>query len=177
MNLVVRTAQDPAGLTPAMLGVLRRVNPSLTVTEVRLLEDLVNGTIAPRRFYLTLAAWLAGAALVLATVALYGLISFVTGQRTREIGLRMALGGDRSDIWRVVLRTALVPPIAGILVGAVIALAAGQLIRARLFGVQATDAATFAGVAGLILVIALLAAVVPGRRAIRIDPARALREE
>jgi putative ABC transport system permease protein len=176
MNLVVRAAADPATLTPAVLGVLRQIDPAQAVT-VRLLEQLVRDTIAPRRFNLTLAAWLGGTALVLATVAMYGLISFVTSQRTREIGLRMALGGERSHVWRVVLRSALQPPAIGIVIGAVVALASGRLIRARLFGVEDTDVATFAGVAGLILLVAVLAAAVPGRRAMRIDPVRALREE
>ncbi|MGH9202968.1 MAG: ABC transporter permease, partial [Vicinamibacterales bacterium] len=177
LNLVVRSASDPGPLVPSLKAAVRNVYPAQTFGTVATLEQLVALTVAPRRFYLGLAVSMAGTALLLAIVGLYGVTTQLTTQRTREIGVRIALGGTRADIMRMVLRTGLVAPLFGGLVGAVAGVASSRVLRAYLFGIEPTDLTTFAAVAGLLLFVSLLAAYVPARRAMRIDPVNALREE
>lgn len=177
LSLVVRTATDPVQLVPSIKAAVRTVNPAQTFGTVATLEDLVALTVAPRRFYLGLALVLAGTALVLAIVGLYGVMTLIATQRTREIGVRLALGGTRTDILRLVLRTGLMAPLIGTVVGAIAGLGSSQFLRAYLFGIEPTNPPTFAAVASLVLCVSLVAAYIPARRAMQIDPVRTLREE
>ena len=177
MNLVVRTEGSPSAITPVLVAALQNLNPTQQVAAVRELEVLVDATTAPRRFALVLVAWLAAAALILAAIGLYGLISLITAQRTREIGLRIALGGDRGHVLGLVVRSAVGPPLAGLVAGAALALVSTRLIQARLFDTDAADPVIFAGAAGLMLAVAALAAVIPAQRALRVNPVESLRNE
>ncbi|MGH9385951.1 MAG: ABC transporter permease [Vicinamibacterales bacterium] len=177
LSLVVRTQSDPLLLVPSMKAAIRSVYPAQTFGIVATLDELVALTVAPRRFYLVLAVMLAGTALLLAMVGLYGVTTLLAAQRTREIGVRLALGGTRHDILRLVLRTGLTAPIIGGLVGVIAAVSAAQMLRAYLFGIEPTDASTFAAVTALVVFVSLVAAYVPAHRALRVDPVVALRDE
>jgi putative ABC transport system permease protein len=139
------------------------------------MEQLVSASITGQRFSLVLLALFAGLALVLATIGIYGVMSSVVEQRTREIGIRLALGAQKRDVLRLIVRQGLTPALIGVGVGLIASLALTRLMATLLFGVGATDPLTFAGVAALILAVAALACYVPARRAMKTDPLVALR--
>ena len=132
------------------------------------------GTMETARFNMVLLAMLGGTGLLLAAVGIYGVIAYFASQRTSEIGIRLALGATRADVVRMVIRQAAVPVIAGIAAGAVGAVFAASAIASQLVNVGTTDPLTFAAVAAVLLIVALLAAFVPARRAAALDPTRAL---
>lgn len=174
---VIRTASDPAALAQAAIGVIRKFDPSLPVTHVMTLDNLLADSISPRRFSTYLLGVFAGLALLLAAMGIYGVMSYVVSLRTNEIGLRMALGAQPSDIWRLVIGRGARLAFAGVAFGLAGALALTKLISSLLYGVQPTDPITFATVALLLVSVALLACYVPARRAMRVDPMVALRYE
>jgi putative ABC transport system permease protein len=177
MNIVVRAERNPTDLLPSIKSAVRSVNASQTFGSVTTLETLVDATIAPRRFYVALALSLALVALTLATIGTYGVISVVTAQRTREIGLRIALGGSRRDILRLVVGNGILAPAAGALAGIAAALAMSRSLEAYLFGIAPTDPGTFALVGLLVILLAVAATYIPARRALRVDPVVALRQD
>ena len=132
------------------------------------------GTIETARFNTVLLGVLGAAGLLLAAVGIYGVVAYFASQRTSEIGIRMALGATRADVVRLVTRQAVVPVLAGVGFGAAGAVAATNTLSSQLVNVTPTDPTTFAAVAGTLLMVALLAAVIPARRAARLDPSRAL---
>jgi putative ABC transport system permease protein len=156
---------------------LREANPAQTFLSIATLDQLAERTISQRRFNLLLLGAFAVLALVLAAVGLYGLISFATAQRTHEIGVRMALGAQSGDVLRLVMGQGLRLILLGVACGLAGTLALTQLLKSLLFGVSATDPLTFAGVAALLTVVALLACYIPARRAMKVDPMIALRGE
>jgi putative ABC transport system permease protein len=139
------------------------------------MERLVAASITGQRFSLLLLTLFAGLAFVLATVGIYGVMSSVVEQRTREIGIRLALGAQKRDVLRLIVRQGLTPAVIGVGVGLIASLALTRLMATLLFGVGATDPLTFAGVAALLLAVAALACYVPARRAMKTDPLVALR--
>jgi putative ABC transport system permease protein len=139
------------------------------------MEQLVAASITGQRFSLVLLALFAGLALALATVGIYGVMSSMVEQRTREIGIRMALGAQKRDVARLIARQGLTLAVIGVGVGLIASLALTRLMATLLFGVGATDPLTFAGVAALLLTVAALACYVPARRAMKTDPLVALR--
>jgi putative ABC transport system permease protein len=141
------------------------------------MDDVVSASVAERRFQMNLILLLALAALLLASLGVYGLVSHSVAQRVPEIGLRMALGAQSASIRRLVLRQALQPVAAGLVVGVGGSLALARIVRGLLFGVSPTNLATFAVAASVIVVAALVASYVPVRRATRVDPIVALRSE
>jgi ABC-type antimicrobial peptide transport system permease subunit len=142
---------------------------------VRPLESYVSDALAPARFSLILMNIFGAVALALAAIGLYGVLAYSVSQRTQELGIRMALGAQRSDVLRLILKQGMKVSLLGVLIGLVSGLALTRLMRKLLFCVGATDPATFAGIALLLVVVALLACYAPARRATRVDPLVALR--
>jgi putative ABC transport system permease protein len=144
---------------------------------VRTMDEVVAGSFAARRLSMLLLSVFAALALVLACVGIYGVISYLVGQRTREIGVRMALGAERSDVLRLVIGHGAKMALVGIAIGTGAALGLARLMVNQLFGVSAHDPLTFAGVAMLLILVAVAACYIPARRAMRVDPVVALRCE
>jgi len=144
---------------------------------VRTMDGVINDSLAARRFSMLLLAVFAAIALLLSSIGIFGVISYVVSQRTHEIGVRMALGAQRMDVLRLMVGGGMRLTLIGVGIGVVVALLATQLMRDMLFGVSATDPMTFAGVAVVLSCVALLACYLPARRAMRVDPMVALRYE
>jgi predicted permease len=178
-NVVLRTSQDAGSILPALAPMVHAVNPNVSVDWERTMQDLIDDSQAA--YLHRSAAWLVGGfaamALLLGVVGLYGVVAYSVSQRTREIGVRMALGAQRNSVYTLVLGEASRLIAMGISLGLVGAVAAAMLIRKLLFGVEAWDATTLVSVAALLAVSALLASYIPARRAARVNPADALRAE
>jgi putative ABC transport system permease protein len=177
VTVFVRTAGDPAPLLPAVKAKIREGNRNQAFLSVHTVAQLVDKTTAQRRFNLLWLGAFAAMALILATVGLYGLISFSTAQRTKEIGVRMALGAQQADVLKLVMREGIGLALIGVTLGLVAVAAAGRVMQSLLFGVSSTDPLTFACAAVLLTLVALLASYIPARRATRVDPLVALRYE
>jgi predicted permease len=178
-NLAVRTRQDPDAMMPTLVDALHGIDPNLVVRDEATMSAKIDGTQAALLH--RLAAWLVGGfaviALVLGVVGLYGVIAYSVSQRTREIGVRMALGAQRWSVHRMVLREAAWLAAAGIVIGAVCSLAFGALLRGLLFGVRAWDLPTLVTVATVLGLSALFASYIPAHRAASVNPVEALRAE
>src|SRR5262249_7991364 len=153
------------------------LDPNLPVADVRSFNDVVNRSVALQQFNAILLAVFAGLALLLATTGIYGVLSYAVSRRTSEIGLRAALGASRTTILRMTIGHGLRPALCGVVLGAVGAWWLSRYVASLLFGVQPFDALTYGAVAALLVFTAVFACYVPGRRAMRIDPAVALRTE
>jgi predicted permease len=175
--LTVRTSTDPAAVLPTLRAALRRLDPGLAVTRVSTTQQLVAQSVAGRRFATVLMFAFATVGLVLAALGLYGVMSYAVGQRTREIGVRMALGAQRWTVMRLIVRQGMLLVALGVTVGLAGAAAVTRVLQSVLFNVSPTDPATFAAIAALLCGVALLACALPARRATRIDPLVALRHE
>jgi putative ABC transport system permease protein len=175
--MVIRTASDPAALAQTAIGEIHKFDPNLPVTHVMTLDNLFSDSVSPRRFSTFLLGIFAGLALLLAAMGIYGVMSYVVSLRTNEIGIRMALGAQPRDIWRLVIGRGAQLALAGVALGLIGAFALTKLIASLLYGVKPTDPLTFGGVALLLVGVALLACYVPARRAMRVDPMVALRYE
>jgi putative ABC transport system permease protein len=175
--VVVRTAFAPFAIAGAVRGAIRDLDPELPAPRLRTVDDVVDGQLAERRFQLTLVLIFAGAALLLAVIGVYGVVSQMVARRTNEIGIRMALGASRGDVWLMVAYQGLAPVAAGLAFGLSGALLVARLLSGFLFGVRATDPVTFAAVVFVLVTAAAVACYVPARRATRVDPLVALRYE
>ena len=176
-SLVVRTAMDPLTIAAGVRSAIRGLDSQLVIPQVRTLGQVVDSAVAPRRFQLELILLFALAAVMLAAVGVYGVVSQSVTQRTSEIGIRMALGATRAEVGRLVAGQGLAPVLGGLAVGLVGAILATRLVSGLLFGVRALDAATFGGAAVVLLASAVLACLIPAMRATRVDPLIALRYE
>jgi predicted permease len=177
MNLVVRSAGGTAAIGSAVRAEVRRLDPELPVDKVRPLDQIVSESVAEPRFRTMLLGTFAITALMLAAIGVYGLISYSVAQRTREIGIRVALGARPAQVVGPIVREGMTLAVMGIALGLVGSLAATRVIAAFLFGIEATDPLTFTSIALLLLAVALLASYIPSRRALRVDPLIALRAE
>jgi putative ABC transport system permease protein len=176
-DVLVRTSGDPVALAGAARAAVARVDPSLPITNVRTIEQALSGTLAQRRFLMFLLAVFAASATALAAVGIYGVMAYLVGRRTREIGIRVAMGAPRGSVLAGVLRDALVQVGGGVAAGLAGAFALTRFLRSQLFGLEPTDPATFAAVAVLLVAVALLASAIPASRAAGVEPSAALREE
>ena len=176
-HLLVRSVADPLGLAGAVRDQVWALSKDQPVYNVRTMQQLVSQSIAPRRFSALLMVIFGFVALVLASIGLYGMMSYSVSQRTSEIGIRVALGAQRRDVLRMVIKQAIGLALLGVVAGLATALALAQLLRNLLFGIGAADPLTFGAVAFLLFGVALLASLVPARRATNVDPMEALREQ
>jgi putative ABC transport system permease protein len=174
-GLVVKGRVDPAALAAPVRGVIRELDPNLAITHVRPMREMVRLSMARTSFTMLLLVIAAAVALLLGAVGIYGVISYVVGQRTREIGVRMALGARRDDISLMVLREGLGITLLGVAIGLAVALVLTRLMIALLYGVSPTDPGTFAAVPVLLAGVALFASWVPARRAAAVEPLEAIR--
>jgi predicted permease len=177
MTVVVRTMNDPETLVPAMRSLVNSLDKDLPLRQVKTLDQYVSSSISAPRFDALLLGIFAALAFVLTTIGLYGVISYSVVQRTREIGIRIALGAQRGSISRMVLREGSLLTLCGVGTGLLFSLFATRLLRGLLFGTGETDPATFIAVPLLLMAVALVASYVPARRATRVDPMVALRCE
>jgi putative ABC transport system permease protein len=177
MFFAIRTQGEPTTLAGAARGVIRGLDQDLPLFRVTAMEQIVAESLAQRRFALTLFGIFAAVALALAAVGLYGVLSYSVTQRTHEIGLRMALGAQGGDVVRMVLRQGMLLALMGVALGIAGAFLLLRLMERLLYGVTPRDPLTFAAIAGLLTLIALLACFIPARRATKVDPLIALRCE
>jgi predicted permease len=176
-TFVVRTGVDPLAMLPAVRGALLQAGNDQPVYGVRTMDQIVSASIAGRRFSMLLLGIFAGLALLLAAVGIYGVISYTVAQRTREIGIRMVLGAGRADVLKVVVAQGMLPVLAGLAIGLAASFALTRLMAGMLYGVSAGDPVTLIGVALVLAAVALIATLVPARRAARVAPMVALRYE
>ncbi|HEX6199167.1 MAG TPA: ABC transporter permease [Thermoanaerobaculia bacterium] len=177
MQVVARTATGGEGAAETLRRVVHGIDRAQPVSQVALLADRVHDSLAPQRFVTGLLAAFAGLALVLAAVGLYGVMAYAVGRRTREIGVRTALGARRGDVLALVLRQGAGLIVLGLALGALLAWGLARALAGLLYGVAPGDPVTFAGMAALLAVAALAATWLPARRAARLDPTEALRAE
>jgi putative ABC transport system permease protein len=177
LTIAVRTAGDPLAFVPTVRADLAAVDRELPLSDIRPMTDVVGRSVAERRFTMLLLASFALVAVMLAGIGIYGLLAYVVTQRTPEIGVRLAMGATPKDVVRLFVREGAALTIVGVVAGLAGALAAARALTTLLFGVTATDPATFVIVAGLLMAVALVASYVPARRAARVDPMTALRAD
>jgi putative ABC transport system permease protein len=177
MNLVVRTSVEPKSTLAAIQSAIREVDKDQPVYQVQTMEELIGDSVGTRRFALTILTLFAVLALVLAVSGIYGVISYSVSQRTQEIGIRMALGASAKDVLRLVLGEFLRLTVIGVALGLIGAYALTRLMASLLFGVTPTDITTFVLVSVTLSLVALIACLIPARRATRVDPLVALRYE
>jgi ABC-type antimicrobial peptide transport system permease subunit len=177
MWMVVRTGGDPAQMAGAARQAVREVDSSLPAFSITPLADVVSATVADRRFSMLLLGLFALVALFLAAVGLYGVVAYTVTQRTQEIGLRMAIGAEPGQVLRMIIGGGMKLAAIGVAVGVAGALALANLVASMLYGVTPFDPASYAGTAGVLLAVAALACWLPARRAMRVDPLVALRQE
>jgi predicted permease len=174
-QLVIRSSLPAKTLQPAVLGVLRQLNPGQPAADLKPIQLLVDHASSPRRFFVYLVGIFAGLGLILASLGIYGVISYSVTQRTQEIGIRMALGATQATVQLRILAQTLRMAVLGIIVGAVVSLAVSSLMASVLFNTPSNDPATFTAIVMLLGLVALAAGYIPARRASRIDPIVALR--
>jgi putative ABC transport system permease protein len=175
--IAVRTPGDPAALTKAMQREILSIDPAMPVSDAVTLRERLRRSVADRRFQLTLFGGFALLALGLAAVGLYGVLSYTVGERTHEIGIRMALGAARGNVQALILRHGLLLSAVGAGLGLLLSLPAGRLVRSSLFGITPADPITYLLIPAVLLTVALLSSWLPARRATRVDPVISLRSE
>jgi predicted permease len=177
MALVLRTRGDPSALASAARAAIAEIDPAQPVFDVQTLEHVVSASLGQRRFTMMLMLLFGLVALILATLGIYSVMAYTVAQRTRELGIRLALGARQSGVLRMVLRDGMVLVVAGLGIGTVLALALARVASSLLYGVSADDAVTYLTIAATLAAVALVAIVLPARRAMRVDPMLALRAD
>jgi len=177
MQIVMRTSVPPLSVAQAATVAVHAVDPEQPVEDIKTMDDVVNETLASQRFSTVLLALFAALALVLASVGIYSVLSYIVRGRRREIGIRAALGARTPDVVRLVVAEGMTPTVIGVAAGAAAALASGRLLEKMVFGVSASDPLTLVLVSATLLLVALAASVVPAYRASRLDPSDVLRED
>jgi predicted permease len=175
--LAIRTTSDPTAIVPNLRQIVRSLDPEMPLFQVRPMEEVLSASVAPRRFNMLLLAAFAGLALLLASIGIYGVMSYSVSQYTHEIGIRMALGARASDVLQLIVRQGMALVLIGLAVGAAGALALTRVMRSLLFDVKPWDPLTLTSVSALLAAVAFAASYIPARRATRVDPMIALRYE
>ncbi len=175
MQLVVRTRAEPTAQTPAVRGALRSIDANAPVYDIQTIEQLLDNLLGSRRFNIYLLGSFAGVALLLASVGLFGVMAYLVSQRTHEIGIRLALGAQPRDVFRLVVGRGLLLTLAGLAIGLALAFWLARFLETLLFQIKPTDPLAFTVAPALLLGVALLACYVPARRAMNVDPMIALR--
>jgi ABC-type antimicrobial peptide transport system permease subunit len=176
-EFVLHTRGNPLAIAPTVRAIVASLDPNLPFADVRPFEEVVRRSLSPQRFNVILLTAFGGLALLLATTGIYGVLSYAMNRRTAEIGLRVALGASPTNILGIALGQGMRPAIVGMLLGALCAWWLSRYLEALLFGIKPFDSVTYVMVAALLLATALIACLLPGRRAMRIDPAIALRTD
>jgi predicted permease len=177
MTLLVRPVGEPNSVIASIREAVRQLDPTLAVPQVRLLRDWLAESVAATRLTTTLASIFALSALLLTSVGIYGVLAYTVASRTKEIGVRIAMGATRRRVMALIVREGMTWAGSGIVVGLIGAFAASRLIATLLFEVPTRDPATFATVGGVVVLAALAACLIPAARAVRIDPTMAMRTE
>jgi len=177
MSLVIRGSQDPKPLAAAVRSEVQVLDPNLPVSNIKTIGEMINERISAKRLMTYILAVFGLIALLLASVGIYGVMSYAVTQRTREIGVRMALGAQAVDVLKLVIKNGMTMALIGVAIGLAGAYALTRLLANLLFKVAPTDLLTFALVTGALIVVALFACYVPARRATKVDPLVALRYE
>jgi putative ABC transport system permease protein len=177
MWVLARTSGDPAALMTEARQVVKSLDPALPAYSMKTLDDVISESVAPRRFPMLLLGLFAAIAVGLAAVGLYGVVAYGVSLRTQEIGIRMAIGASRGDVLRMIVTGGMRVALVGVIVGIAGALALSRLMRTMLFGVTGVDPASYVATAAMLLGVAALACYIPARRAMRLDPLSALREQ
>jgi putative ABC transport system permease protein len=177
MTVIIKGSSDPNQLMAAVRQQIKAIDPDQPIYSIKTMEEIRADSVASEKLNLTLLSIFAGIALVLAIVGIYGVMSYSVTQRTHEIGIRIAVGAQTSDVFRMILRQGMVLAVIGVGIGLVGAFVLTRLMTTMLFGVAPTDPATFAVIAALLIGVALLACYLPGRRATKVDPVESLRYE
>ena len=176
-NLVVRTDGDPIKVFPAIQTQVWSVDHEQPLTRIQTMEDVIAGSVAPRRFNMLLLVIFGAMALLLSAVGIYGVFSYSVAQRKHEIGIRMALGARAADVLKMIMKQGMGLTLAGVGIGLAAAFALTRLMKSLLYDVGASDPLTFSAAAVLLCVTALLACYLPARRATRLDPMKTLRHD
>jgi putative ABC transport system permease protein len=176
-TVLVRTKGDPAAMTSTVRGAMQEIDRDLPLYGIKTVNDVISDSVAPRRLNMLLLGIFAGLALVLAAVGLYGVISYSVSQRTREIGIRVALGASHKSVLRLVVGEGMVLASAGVVIGVTASFFLTKFMTTLLFGVSPTDPITFVAISVLLIGVSIVASVIPARKAMRVDPMVALRYE
>jgi putative ABC transport system permease protein len=177
MNLVVRTTVDPRGLVEEIKREVRAIDPTQPVSNIKTMEQLVNRSIATDRFSMWLFTLLGTLALALASTGLFGLLSYFVSQRSHELGVRIALGAQRTDIFKLILGQGAILVLIGLTIGIAASLGSARLLSSLLFEVSANDPLTFVTAAAVLVIVGFLASYLPAWRATRVDPLVVLKSE
>src|ERR1019366_444797 len=175
--VVLRTEGDPTAVMSSVRRAVQEIDPREVIYNVQTLNEVVSDSLAARRFSMILLGVFAALALVLSSVGIYGVISYLVGQRTHEIGVRMALGAQPGDVLRLMIGHGARMALIGVAIGIAAAVLLTRLMANQLFGVSAHDPLTFAGGAMFLIIVAVAACYIPARRAMRVDPMVALRRD
>jgi len=176
-GVMVRYDKTARNMGDSLRSAVKGIGGEYVMSRTQTMQEIISDSLASQRFSMSVLGIFALLALLLASVGIYGVVSYLVGQRTQEIGIRMALGAKQRDVLYMVLRDGMKMVLAGVILGCVAALGLTHLMASLLFGVRATDPLTFSGVAILLATVALAACYIPARRAMRVDPMVALRYE
>jgi len=177
LGVVVRTKYDALAVAPSVERAIHEIDKDLPLFSIATMDQMMHDSLSQRRLTLVLLGSFAALALILAAIGIYGVISYAVRQRTHELGIRLALGAQPRNILTMILRQGLTLSLTGVLVGLVAAVVLTRLMRSLLFGVEPVDNLTFGMIAGVLLLVAAVACWIPARRATRVDPMIALRNE
>jgi putative ABC transport system permease protein len=176
-TFVIRTSVPPATLSQPAVAAIRAIDPEQPVGDIRTMVEVVDGGLTSQRFSALLLGLFAGVALLLAAVGIYSVLSYIVRGRSREIGIRTALGARPADVLRLVIVEGMSPALVGIAAGMIASLASAKVTETLVFGVSASDPLTLAGVGATLALVALMASLVPAYRALRLDPVKVLRAD
>jgi putative ABC transport system permease protein len=177
MTITVKTSTPPLAAASMVKSALARIDPEQPVSRIRTMDDVVSESIGGRSFPMLLLTLFAAVALVLAAIGVYGVVSYLVSQRTREIGIRVALGARKREVVWLVVGRALAPVVAGLALGAMGGVLSARILATLLYGVSPSDPSVIAGIVAVLGTTAMVASWIPARRAASVDPLVALRDE